>query len=309
MSRLARVFSSARLPVLLPIASLFSAMACVASGTALSKALFTAVGAEGATALRIVVSALCFIVLWRPWRLPALGRRGIICITLYGAAIGGMALLFYLAIQTLPLGIAMALQFCGPLVITAAAVRSVRDACWIACAAAGIGMLLNVDSRSLTSDVAGFLYIAGSAACWALYIWFGKMASQIDERQALSLGMVVASLVVIPFGVGQTGRLLVDPAILSVGLAAAILSCALPYGLEMFALKRLPRSVFGILVSGYPIIYALAGRLMLGEDLTSRQCLGIALISVAAGGSTLTHLGARGKASPGASVALRHRDI
>ena len=272
--------------VLLPVAALVTGMVSLQYGATIAKNLFPAVGAAGTSALRVGFSALILIAVWRPWR-RSLARREAGWIALYGITLGVMNLLFYLAIARLPLGPAVAIEFAGPLAIALIASRRTTDFLWIGVAVAGLGLLLPIAPTS-PLDPLGVALALGAALAWALYILFGQRAGRIDGGQAVSLGMLVAALVAAPFGLAEAGAALLAPGVLMAGLLVALLSSALPYSLEMFALRRLDRKSFGVLMSLEPAVAACAGFALLGERLGAIQWLAIGLVIAASAGITAT---------------------
>jgi inner membrane transporter RhtA len=275
-----------------PIGALLWSMASIQVGAALAQRLFPLVGAQGTTALRVTLAAAILLAVRRP---PLKGLTGaqLRIIALYGGALGAMNLLFYLSLRTIPLGVAVAVEFTGPLVLAAASHRGRLDILWLALAAAGLVALAPFAGASL--DPAGLLLALGAGVFWALYILFGQKAGAADPGAATAWGMATAALVVIPFGVARAGTALLDPALLPVALGVAVLSSALPYSLEMFALTRLPRATFGTLMSLEPAVGALAGWLMLGQHLSARQGLAITAIILASAGAAATLVSARRK--------------
>ncbi|MER2194414.1 EamA family transporter [Methylobacterium brachiatum] len=255
-------------------------------GATIAKNLFPVVGAAGTSALRVGFSALILIAVWRPWR-RSLARREAGWIALYGITLGVMNLLFYLAIARLPLGPAVAIEFAGPLAIALIASRRTTDFLWIGVAVAGLGLLLPIAPTS-PLDPLGVALALGAALAWALYILFGQRAGRIDGGRAVSLGMLVAALVAAPFGLAEAGAALLAPGVLMAGLLVALLSSALPYSLEMFALRRLDRKSFGVLMSLEPAVAACAGFALLGERLGAVQWLAIGLVIAASAGITAT---------------------
>lgn len=272
--------------VLLPVAALVTGMVSLQYGATIAKNLFPAVGAAGTSALRVGFSALILIAVWRPWR-RSLARREAGWIALYGITLGLMNLLFYLAIARLPLGPAVAIEFAGPLAIALIASRRTTDFLWIGVAVVGLGLLLPIAPTS-PLDPIGVALALGAALAWALYILFGQRAGRIDGGQAVSLGMLVAALVAAPFGLAEAGAALLAPGVLMAGLLVALLSSALPYSLEMFALRRLDRKSFGVLMSLEPAVAACAGFALLGERLSAIQWLAIGLVIAASAGITAT---------------------
>ena len=272
--------------VLLPVAALVTGMVSLQYGATIAKNLFPAVGAAGTSALRVGFSALILIAVWRPWR-RSLAQREAGWIALYGITLGLMNLLFYLAIARLPLGPAVAIEFAGPLAIALIASRRTTDFLWIGVAVAGLGLLLPIAPTS-PLDPLGVALALGAALAWALYILFGQRAGRIDGGQAVSLGMLVAALVAAPFGLAEAGAALLAPGVLMAGLLVALLSSALPYSLEMVALRRLDRKSFGVLMSLEPAVAACAGFALLGERLGAVQWLAIGLVIAASAGITAT---------------------
>jgi inner membrane transporter RhtA len=254
------------------------------AGAAFAKHLFPLVGSEGVTALRVGLAACLLMALWRPWRTP-LTRQDAFNLAVYGLMLGCMNLLIYRAFDLIPIGVAIAIEVTGPLAVVLLSSRRPRDFAWVACAAAGLALLLPLRQGAVALDPAGVAYALGAAFCWALYIVFGKRAATLQGGQAVAWGMAAAALFAVPVGVAYAGPALLAPHILLGGLAVALLSSALPYSLEMMALARLPRRVFGILVSSAPAIGALAGFLVLGEQLAWTQWAAIGLIMAASAGS------------------------
>jgi inner membrane transporter RhtA len=269
---------------LLPALAIAGAMVSQYAGAAFAKQLFPVVGSEGVTALRVGLSALLLFGFLRPWRtLPA--REDIPRLLLYGVTLGCMNLLIYRAFALIPIGIAVAIEVTGPLTLVLLSSRRPRDFAWLACAVFGLWLLLPLHAGTAPLDLKGVAYAFGAAACWALYIVFGKRASGARGGNVVAWGMLAASAFVVPVGAAYAGRAMLEPHALLAGLAVAVLSSALPYTLEMIALRHLPRQVFGILVSASPAVSALAGFAVLGETLASTQWLAITLVIVAAGGS------------------------
>ncbi|WP_110350953.1 EamA family transporter [Methylobacterium sp. B4] len=260
-------------------------MVSIQSGAALAKGLFPVVGAAGVTTLRVGFSALILLAVWRPWRRsPERGEIG--AIALYGAALGLMNLLFYLALRTIPLGVAVAIEFTGPLAVALFGSRRALDFAWIGLAVLGLGLLLPLGETS-TLDPTGAALALGAGLCWAGYIVFGQRAGRAGGGRAVALGMAVAALVVAPVGIAEAGADLLVPATFGTGLVIAVMSSALPYSLEMFALTRLPRPAFGVLMSLEPAVAALAALALLGERLTLVQWGAIGCIVAASAGITV----------------------
>lgn len=269
-----------------PALAILGSLVSVNAGAAWAKGLFPLVGSAGVVALRVGLSALILLAIVRPWRFP-LRRLDVPNIVIYGVMLGAMNLFIYRAFERIPLGIAVAIEVTGPLMVVILSSRHARDLLWVACAAIGLWLLLPVAGASAL-DPAGVAYALAAAFCWAMYIVFGKRVSSLDGGQAVAWGLLAASVFVVPFGLTHAGGDLLAPAVLGGGLAVALLSSALPYTLEMKALKRLPQRVFGILVSAGPAVAALAGFLLLGERITTLQWLAIGLVTLACGGAAAT---------------------
>ncbi|GJD56786.1 Threonine/homoserine exporter RhtA [Methylobacterium dankookense] len=285
--------------LLLPVVALVAGMVSLQTGAAFAKSLFPLVGAAGVSALRVGFSALILLAVWRPWR-RSLNARDAGWILLYGAALGLMNLLFYMALRTIPLGPAVAIEFAGPLAVALAASRRTADFLWIGLAVLGLWLLLPLGGASDgvgDLDPVGVAYVLGAALAWALYILFGQRAGRAHGGQAVSLGMTTAAVVVAPFGLAEAGSALFAAPVLVSGLAVAIASSALPYSLEMFALRRLDRQSFGVMMSLEPAIAALAALIVLGEHLTALQWFAIACVIAASAGITLGSR-RRGRAVP-----------
>lgn len=271
-----------------PFLAVLGSVTALGVGTSWAKqALFPAVGAQGTTAVRVGLSALLMLMLWRPWRWR-LSRADAQAVVLYGAALGAMNLMFYLSLQTLPFGLAVAIEFAGPLAVAIWSSRRAVDFVWVALAIAGLALLLPLGLSGSTLDPLGVLYAVGAAVFWALYIVFGKRAGHLHAGQSVSLGLLVAALVVVPVGVAHAGAALLSPSVLLVGVAVAAISSALPISLEMMALKRLPKEAFGIMISMEPAVAALLALALLGERLDTVQWLAIGCIVAASMGSAAT---------------------
>ena len=273
--------------VVLPVAVLIVAMFCFQIGAALAKQLFPIVGALGTTALRLGLASLMLLMVWRPWRVRPNAREAR-TIVMYGLAMGWMNLFFYLSLNRIPLGFAVALEFTGPLAVAIATSRRAIDFAWIALAAAGLVVLLPWGRESKPLDPAGIAYALAAGVCWALYIVFGQKAGNEHGGQTAALGTLAAAIVIMPIGIAQSGTALLSPALLPTACAMALLSSALPYSLEMYALTRLPTRTFGVLMSANPALGALSGLIFLGETLSIVQWGAIASIMFASAGSAAT---------------------
>jgi inner membrane transporter RhtA len=273
--------------IVLPIVVLIVAMVCFQTGAALAKQMFSLVGAPGATALRLGFASLMLLVAWRPWHIRPTGREAGV-IVIYGLAMGWMNLFFYLSLRHIPLGIAVALEFTGPLAVAVGTSRRAIDFVWIALAAIGLVALLPLGLQSSALNMAGVLYGLAAGLCWAIYILAGQKAGKAHGGQTAALGTLIAAIVIVPIGIGTAGAALLSPAVLPIAVGVALLSSALPYSLEMYALTRLPTRTFGVLMSGDPALGALAGLVFLGEKLTVVQWGAVASIVCASAGIAVT---------------------
>jgi inner membrane transporter RhtA len=269
-----------------PIAGLIVAMLCFQVGAALAKGLFPIVGASGAVALRLGIAAVLLAVVWRPWRVR-LAFKDVRIIALYGIAMGCMNFFFYLSLRYIPLGIAVALEFTGPLGLAMLASRRPIDFLWIALAALGLLALLPTASATALAPM-GVVCALAAGICWALYIVFGRRAGAAHGGQTTALGTVVGAILIVPIGISQNGMSLFSPAILPLACGIALLSSAVPYSLEMFAMPRIPTKTFGVLMSLDPALAALSGMLFLGESLSVTQWAAVFCIMAASGGSAAT---------------------
>lgn len=267
------------------VLALLGAIVSLNIGSSYGKQLFSLVGAEGTTTFRVVFAALILLIAWRPWRMP-LSQADRKAILLYGLVLGLMNLTFYLSLRYLPLGLAIAIEFIGPLSVALLSSRQPKDILWIFLAGCGIFLLLPLPGSASALSMIGVGFALASAFFWALYIVFGHRLGHLHEGQSTSLGMLVAAAVVLPFGISQAGRALLNGNLLLSGLFVATLSSAIPYSLEMFALKRLPKSTFGILCSLEPAVGAIAGMIVLHEQLTLLQWIAISLVMAASVGTS-----------------------
>lgn len=270
-----------------PFLAVLGSVTALGIGTSFAKQLFPLVGSLGTTALRVGFSALLLLALWRPWRWP-LSRPDALSLMRYGVALGFMNLLFYMSLRTIPFGVAVAIEFSGPLTVALLSSRKPIDFVWLGLAVAGLGLLLPLGLGAAPLDPEGVIYALAAAVCWGAYIVFGKRVGHLHAGHSVALGLSVAALTVVPFGIWQAGSALLDPHVLLFGLGVAAVSSALPISLEMMALKRLPPEAFGILTSMEPAVAALLGLLMLDERLSVLQWLAIVCVMLAAAGSSLT---------------------
>ncbi|MBO9709164.1 MAG: DMT family transporter [Caulobacter sp.] len=286
--------SATGLRAVIPYVCLLGAMVSLCAGTSFAKQLFPIVGAQGTSAYRVGFSALLLCLVWRPWRMP-MTRSDLMAVVTYGAVMGCMNLCFYMAIRTIPLGLAIAIEFTGPLSLAMLHARKPLHFLWIGVAALGLGLLLPLGDASLNLDPAGVAYAAAAAVCWALYIVAGQRTGHLHGGRSVALGMLTAAIVVAPFGLVSAGAALLNPSAMALGLVVAVVSSAAPYSLEMVALRGISKRSFGVMLSLEPAVGALAGLVVLGEHLMARQWLAIALVITASIGTVMTDP-ARGQA-------------
>lgn len=273
--------------VWLPVAVILIAMLSIQSGASLAKSLFPLVGAPGVTALRIVLGTAILVVIFKPWRLR-FKKEQRLPLLFYGLSLGAMNYLFYLSIQTIPLGIAVALEFTGPLAVALFSSRRPVDFIWVVLAVLGLWFLLPLGQNVAEIDLTGSALALGAGACWAVYILTGQRAGEEHGPATVALGSLIAAIVFVPIGMAQATESIWQWSVMPIGLAVAILSTALPYSLEMIALTRLPTRIFGTLMSMEPALAAISGMVFLGETLTLTQTLALCSIIAASMGSTLT---------------------
>ncbi|MCT4716006.1 threonine/homoserine exporter RhtA [Enterobacteriaceae bacterium H18W14] len=279
--------TSRKMPGWLPIVVLLIAMTSIQGGASLAKSLFPLVGAPGVTAIRLALGTLILVAVFKPWRLRFKAEQRV-PLLMYGLSLGAMNYLFYLSIQTIPLGIAVALEFTGPLSVALFSSRRAIDFVWVVLAVLGLWFLLPLGQDISHVDLAGAAFALGAGACWALYILSGQKAGADHGPATVAIGSLIAAIIFVPIGAWEAGSALWHWSLLPLGLGVAILSTALPYSLEMIALTRLPTRTFGTLMSMEPGLAALSGMLFLGEHLTLVQWLALLSIIAASVGSTLT---------------------
>jgi inner membrane transporter RhtA len=274
--------------VLLPLLAVLGSIISLCVGSSYAKQLFSHIGSDGATVIRIVFAAVLLVCIWRPWRIP-LERKQALYIVLYGLILGSMNLMFYKGIAKIPIGIAIAIEFIGPLSLATFSSRRLLDFVWIVLAVIGLLLLSPLTgSASPNLDPGGVACVLVAAVMWALYIVVGKKAGEGHGGQVTSLGFVMASLVVLPFGAEHAYKAMFEPSYVLVGCVVALLSSAIPYSLEMYAMQKIPKQTFGILLSMEPAVGAVTGWIILGEVLAPLQWLAIGCIVVASIGCSIT---------------------
>ncbi|WP_122663753.1 threonine/homoserine exporter RhtA [Pseudomonas viridiflava] len=272
---------------LFPIGLLLIAMASIQTGASMAKTLFPLVGAQGTTSLRLIFASIILLLVLRPWR-ARFTAKSLRTVLFYGIALGGMNFLFYMSLRSVPLGIAVALEFTGPLAVALLSSRKALDFVWIALAVTGLLLLIPTGEQSASLDMTGVAYALGAGVCWAGYILFGQKAGEDNGIQTAALGVLIAAIFIAPIGAVHAGWALFDIGLIPTAIGVAILSTALPYSLEMVALTRMPARTFGTLASIEPAFGALSGMLFLHENLALTQWLAIVAIIAASAGATLT---------------------
>ena len=262
-------------------------MISVQSGASLAKSVFPLAGPVGMVTLRIGFGTLILCAVLRPWRVR-ITRASLLPLVIYGLALGTMNFLYYQALDRLPVGVAVAVEFLGPLSVAVISSRRPIDFLWVLIAAVGFALLLPVFSQVRQANLTGTLFALGAGACWALYIVFGQRVGYHLGTQSVALGSVISAALIVPIGLVHSPPDLFTPKVLLPGLAVAVLSTALPYTLEMTVLTRIPTRTFGVLMSLEPAVAALSGLVFLGEMLSPAQCGAILLVILASLGATAT---------------------
>jgi inner membrane transporter RhtA len=254
-------------------------------GNAWADTLFDRVGAGGAGLLRLLWAMVILVAIYRP-RLTGRGRDEWLPAIALGIVLAGMNLTFYHAIAHLPLGIAVTVEFIGPLAVAVAHSRRPRDLIWVGLAAVGIVSLAQSGGRDVSA--LGLILAATAGGLWGLYILLqARIGRAFSDGSGLALAMLVAAIVAVPDGVIEGGSGLLRPGTIAIGLGVGVLSSVVPYSIELGVLRRMPPGIFGVLMSLEPAAAALAGVIILGQGLSARQVIGMALVSVASLGASL----------------------
>ena len=260
-------------------------------GAAFAVTLFDELGPGGAAFLRLAFAALVLWAIWRPRLEGDLRIAGA-----FGVALGLMNWSIYESMDRIPLGVAVTIEFTGPLLVAVIGSRRPLDVVWVLLAAAGIVLLADPGGGSI--DGLGVLFAFAAAGCWMAYIYLSKRAgAAFPGGSGLALAMAVGALVVLPAGIVQGGGALRRPDLLGAALVVALASSVLPYSLELEALRRMPEAVFGVLMSLQPAVAALAGFVVLGQDLGARELVAIAMVVAASAGAAGSAAGRRRRAS------------
>ena len=265
------------------ITLVLAAIVSVQSGAAVATTLVDDLGPTGTVLARLGFAALVLVAIWRPALAGVRGER-LRDVALFGIVLAGMNSSFYLALDRIPLGIAVTFEFVGPLGVAFAASRRRLDLVWAIMAAAGILLLSPTPGSDLDALGVGLALLAG--AFWAAYIVLSaRIGRSFAGGSGLALAMCVAALLMLAPGIAAGGPELLDPSAIAVGFAVAMLSSAIPYSLELEALRRLPQGTFGVLMSLEPAVAATVGLIGLGQDLSAREVIAIALVVGASAGA------------------------
>ncbi|HYO64632.1 MAG TPA: DMT family transporter [Archangium sp.] len=271
-----------------PIPAVLLAVVSVQGGAAFAKDLFPVLGSAGTAGLRIGLSALLLCAVFRP-PLTRITRAQWVAVIPYGVVLGAMNLSFYTALERIPLGVGVTLEFVGPLALAVFGSRRALDFLWVVLAAAGIALIAPWRGGVGALDLLGVLLALLAGGCWAAYIVLGGRVSRVfPGSQSVATGMLFASLTVLPFSFAEGLAARVTPPLFAAGLAVALLSSAIPFTLEMMALRELSSRTFGILMSLEPAVAALAGLVFLHERLAATQWLALVFVSAASAGAALT---------------------
>jgi inner membrane transporter RhtA len=287
MAAYAKPERTARRVPRLPVHGLvLGSISSVQVGAAWATTIFHQVGASGACLLRLASASLVLLAFGRP-SLRGLLRRQCLSAGALGLVLAGMNLTFYQAISRIPLGTAVTIEFIGPLLVALTGSRRLRDLIWAVLAAGGIVALCHGFSNG--ANVEGLILAAVAGLFWAAYILLqAQLGRAFSDTSGLALAMCVAALVALPLGISAGAGNLLVPGTLAVGVAVGMLSSAIPYSLELKALRTLSTATFGVLMSLEPAFAALAGAVVIGQVITPRDGLGIGLVCVASLGASLT---------------------
>lgn len=259
----------------------------VQGGAVFAKKLFELVGAEGAASMRLGFAALILLFVFKPWKIKF--REGNANnFLVYGVALGAMNFFFYKALKEIPIGIAVGIEFIGPLSVALFFSRRPIDFIWIALVILGLILLLPIGEEVNNVNFKGVLFALIAGFWWALYIVYGRKVGKEYGIPIVSAGMILGALLFAPIGIIVEGTNLLTPTILMLGLTVALLSSAIPFALEMIAMTHIPSKTYGLLSSAEPAVGAIFGIIFLSEHLFAIQWGGLAAIIIASMGATLT---------------------
>lgn len=276
-----------RRPPRLPVHVLvLGSISSIQFSAAWATTIFDQVGASGACLLRLISASVALLAVTRP-RVRGLSTRQGVLVCALGLVMAGMNLSLYHAIGRIPLGTAVTIEFIGPLLVAIIGSRHPRDLVWAALAVGGIAALCHGVAHGTSAT--GLVLAAIAGLLWGAYILLqSQLGKAFDDTSGLALAMTVAAIATLPFGLAEGSTRLFAPGTLAIGLAVGLLSSAIPYTLELNALRRLSTATFGVLMSLEPAVAALAGATVLGQTITLRDALGICLVSAASLGTSIT---------------------
>lgn len=284
-----------------PQVLLLGGIASVQFGAAFANHLFPQAGPAGTVLLRLSLSAAMLTAAVRP-SLRGRTRSDLYAVLGYGLVLGAMNWSFYEALDRLPLGVAVTIEFTGPLAVAVAGSRRALDGLWVLLAGGGVVLLaLRGDNRDITG--AGVVLALAAGVCWAAYILLSKrVGSSFRQLDGLAIALCIGTVVVLPAGIAQGGTHLLRPSLVLGGAAIAVLSSIIPYSLELVALRRISAASFGLLMSLEPAVAALVGVLLLGQALRAVTAVAIAMVVAASAGTTLADRRRAGVAEPELAV-------
>jgi inner membrane transporter RhtA len=266
-----------------PVVLVLGSISSTQIGAALAKDVFPVIGTQPTVFLRVASAAVLLLAVARP-RWNGEWRRHVGIVVLFGTILAVMNFLFYMSLSRVPLAIAVTVEFIGPLGVAIAGSRRVRDLVWVVLAGVGIVLLSPIEAHNI--DPVGVAYALGAGVCWASYIIAGaRMGRALEGGTALAVAMTIAAALLIPVGAVGVVHGFRTPWAIFIGCIVGLLSSALPYSLEVEALRRLPTRVFGVWMSLEPAVAAIAGFLMLGEHLDWQGVVALVLITIASAGA------------------------
>lgn len=270
-----------------PILIILLSMASVQSSSSLAKYLFPILGAEGMTAWRLLFSSIMLLAIFKPWR-KSISLQACKFIIVYGLALGFMNLSFYLAIERIPIGIAVAIELTGPIMVAIFSARKLIDFIWLLIAVLGLAMLLPIFETNQNLDLLGIFFALTAGTCWAIYIIFGRKAGQLFGASSVAVGSAIVCCIIFPIGLWRNGSQMFALEFLPLAFIVAVLASAIPYALDMIAMPKVPALTFSTLLSLSPVFGALSGFLFLQEELSGYQWLAISLIIISSIGTVLS---------------------
>jgi inner membrane transporter RhtA len=269
-----------------PLPAVLLSIISVQCGATIAKTLFPVMGAAGTASLRIGISAIILCIAFRP-NLKKLSATQWKWVSLYGLALGAMNMIFYLAIEKIPVGLGVTLEFVGPLLLAVLGSKRASDFLWVLLAAIGIVLIAPLTQNGI--NIYGVLLALLAGGFWAAYILLGgKISKLMKGGEAVSIGMLFATLLILPFGIYSGNLNNINPKFFAFGTALALLSSAIPFTLEMNALRQLSSKTFSILMSLEPAVASICALIFLQEYLSLKECLAVACVVIASAGATLT---------------------